>query len=525
MIGNTFNKVKSQLASIKTQGPLSEHDYRLISTPSGFLHQCNYQGKPLRLFDFQIAYVDSLARLIATGKGRQLGHSEIGMAGTSVAKSHLFNPLTSIICSYNLRECKEKIQKALMFHEGIPSKMKLPIIHDNAYEIYFQSRGRGREPNRIISLFNPRGFTKADVYLDEMSLYENQKSIYTAASAVISWDQNRQIRVGGTPFGKGGLYYDILMNTNNQYQDFERHFWFWWDCSLFCIDIEQARIDAHLMSTEERVYKYGTHVIQGFFRNMDLEDFQQEFEICFNDSELAYFTYELILSSMGYFDWKDQETFPETIEDIRAMSQGTLYAGYDVGRTENTSELYVLDLRNIDQKGRNRATLREVFHESLKCQEFEYQKDYICKFMEVNQGIVGGLYIDCTGIGMNLAEDLEKLYPGKILGVHFTSENRNSIISTTKALMLDGMLQLYPDRSLISHFYSIKKHYTQSGNMVFIAERSEKKDDKHHADKFWAVGLACFAARSVVTIRPEIFTFGENWGALPEIDMFNCFKN
>jgi len=515
LIGNTWKRVSSQLNKVKTAPIPTPQDYRLVSTPSGFLSLCTFQGKPVRLFDFQRAYVDSVARFIAVGKSRQLGHSEIGLAGTTIAKSHLFPPLTSILVSYNLKECKEKIQKALMFHEGVPATLRSPIKRDNAFEIEF------RNGSRILSVFSPRGFTKADVYLDEMSFYENQQRTYTDASAVIAWDQNRQLRVGGTPFGKIGLYYDIVSGTDGKFPDFERHFWFWWDCPLYCKDVERARFDAHLMPTEERVYRYGTKVIIDFFNNMFLEDFQQEFEICFNDSELAYFPYELIKMAMSSFpDIYDQEKFPSTFEQVLDACQGMLFAGYDVGRTTDASEFYVLDLRNIDKQGRqNTSSLMEIFHDTLKDKTFEYQKNYICRFLDIMGSRCSSFYIDRTGIGFNLAEDLEALYPGKVQGIYFNSEVRSQMVATTKAVMLDGILHLFPDREVANHFYSIKKHITNAGNMVFVAE----KNKKHHADKFWAIALAVLAARQIVTVRPEIFTFGENWNFSPEIDMFNYF--
>lgn len=514
MIGNTWNRISSQLNKVKTAPVPTAQDYRLVSTPSGFLHLCTFQGKPVRLFDFQVSYVDSVSRFVGVGKSRQLGHSEIGLAGTTVAKSHLFKPLTSILVSYNLKECKEKIQKALMFLDGVPATLRSPVTRDNAFEIEL------RNGSRILSVFSPRGFTKADVYLDEMSFYENQQRTYTDASAVIAWDKNRQLRIGGTPFGKEGLYYDIINGTNGKFPDFERHFWFWWDCWLYCKDVAHAREYAHFMTTEERVMTYGTQIIIDFYNNMFLEDFQQEFEICFNDNELSYFSYELIKSVMTSFDFYDQEKFPATFEAIPECCQGMLFAGYDVGRTIDASEFYVLDLRNMNKKGEKKGALREIFHETLKDKTFEYQENYISRFLDLMGSLCSNLFIDRTGIGFNLAENLEAKYPGKVQGIYFTSEMRSQMVSTTKSVMLDGALQLFPDKEVASHFYSIKKHITTAGNLVFVAE----KNKHHHADKFWAIALAVLAARQIVTVKPEMFTFGENWNFTPEIDMFNNFN-
>jgi phage FluMu gp28-like protein len=43
------------------------------------------------------------------------------------------------------------------------------------------------------------------------------------------------------------------------------------------------------------------------------------------------------------------------------------------------------------------------------------------------------------------------------------------------------------DRELVAQMHSIRKHVTPAGRISFDAER----DSKGHADRFWAVALAC----------------------------------
>ncbi|HNR64766.1 MAG TPA: hypothetical protein PKJ95_00575 [Atribacterota bacterium] len=515
MIGNTWSILHSQLKQKKTKPILTDRDYRMVSTPSSFLELGHYDGRRISLFDFQRAYIDDINTFVAVAKSRQLGHSEYGIAGCAMAKSHLYKPLTSILVSYNLKECKEKIQKALLFWEGIHPSLRSPIDHDNAFEIWLKNG------SRLISVFSPRGFSRSDIYLDEMSFYENQTKTYTDSTAVIAWGKGkRQLRIGGTPFGKGGLYYDIINKTDGKYLDFSTHIWFWWDCPLYCHNIPLAREQAHLMSTHDRVMKFGTPVIQQFYRNMFLEDFQQEFEICFNDTELSYFPYDLIVQSMSHFSFEDQMKFPETIEQIAPNIQGVLFGGYDIGRTTDNSEFYVLDMRTIDKKAKRKTILRELYHESIADMGLSDQKAKLCRFIDMYHSNIGCIYIDKTGIGFNIAEDLAILYPDKVKGIYFTHESKTQMISTAKGFMTDDTLELMPDRDLIAHFYSIKRHVTSAGNMVFVAE----KNGKHHADKCIGVSLACLAARSAIDIAPGIFVFGGEWDFSPEIDMFTNFN-
>ena len=57
-----------------------------------------------------------------------------------------------------------------------------------------------------------------------------------------------------------------------------------------------------------------------------------------------------------------------------------------------------------------------------------------------------------------------------------------------KILLQRREVALPKNRKLVSQIHSIKRHVLPSGKVSFDAERSTKNG---HADKFWAVALAC----------------------------------
>jgi len=124
---------------------------------------------------------------------------------------------------------------------------------------------------------------------------------------------------------------------------------------------------------------------------MELEDFQQEYELSFNDESQTYFPYDLIFSCCQ----DDLETY-SSIAKLVSGTKSDLFAGFDVGRTRNTSELIILERkpkRLIYRLGR-----------SFDRSRFQVQEAFLREMMKSSPRF-RRLCIDRHGIGMNLAEN------------------------------------------------------------------------------------------------------------------------
>ena len=119
--------------------------------------------------------------------------------------------------------------------------------------------------------------------------------------------------------------------------------------------------------------------------------------------------------------------------------------------------------------------------------EFDLQKDIISYAVE--RLPVHTLYIDKNGIGMNLAEDLEKKHPAKVRGFDFTNPNKKVLATDAKKYFQQNKTPIPKDRDLAYQIHSIRRKVSSSGNFIFDVEASEK----HHADKFWAHALMIHA--------------------------------
>jgi hypothetical protein len=100
---------------------------------------------------------------------------------------------------------------------------------------------------------------------------------------------------------------------------------------------------------------------------------------------------------------------------------------------------------------------------------------------------------------MNLAENLVRDFP-QVIAENFTSESKERWATDVKILFQKRAIQLPRQRELVAQIHSIKRRVSASGNVSFDAERTKNA----HADRFWAVALACQKERQVARAPIEI---------------------
>jgi len=253
------------------------------------------------------------------------------------------------------------------------------------------------------------------------------------------------------------------------------------------------------MTTEERVHKYGTEALKDIFDAMLLEDFQEEFELIPQADVTSYISIEDILACTN-----PQLKVYDDFEELRKNCRGPLYEGFDVGRRRHPSVLFVLE--RLEDK------LYQRMMKTFAGMSFEAQKHELRQSIEICQPV--RLCIDETGIGMNLAEDLWREFPGIVEGINFAerietelpavrgerprSKQRKSTVaikerlaSNVKVLFEGRGITIYADRRLVGQIHSIKRITGLGGYVRYDTD----KNAKHHADMFWALALAVFGVK------------------------------
>jgi phage FluMu gp28-like protein len=426
-----------------------------LATEIGFLTAFGrYDEEPITFEPYQLAFLSNESRFRWVTKSRQVGFSFL-LALEALARCHLRPKHTSVFVSYNLEDAKEKILFARHVYEDLPLAYQKKLVVDSKTELAFESNGAHHGLSRIISNPSkaPRG-KKGDVLLDELAHYVLDREVYR----------------GSTPLGRRGVFWEIATQAIRRYPHHWRQEVPWWLCRFFCTDTRRAGSEAPDMPTNERVARFGNTDIVQQFESLAVEDFQQEFENLFVDESYSYYPYDLILPCTH-----DDLVLAEDIASIPAPT-GRLVAGFDVGRVRDRSEIAVFE--EIDGVFVCRY-LRSFLQTPFAEQEAELRR-------LLNTLPIARLSIDRSGIGMNLAENLVREFP-QVVAENFTSESKERWATDMKILLQKRAIQLPRQRELVAQVHSIKRRVLASGRISFDAERTKSG----HADRFWAVALAC----------------------------------
>jgi phage FluMu gp28-like protein len=435
---------------------------------------------------FQVRYLNNETRWAIDVKSRQIAWS-FTAALDAVIDGILTPDTAHIFVSINQDEAREKVRYARAIIEAIDPPVRPRLVRDSQAELEFANG------SRLIShpCRPPRGKPRARIYLDEMAHYPEgmDREIYRAAlPATVKGDG--YIRIGSSPLGARGLFWEIVTESLRRYPGYDGHRRYipWWQVRALCKDVKAAASVAPAMPTAERVYQLGTPALVDIFENMFLEDFQQEYECAWVDEATAWISWELIQAnqSPGHLWWHAKSTsealalVPQILEAIKARRcEAALAGGIDVGRQRDLTEFMVVG------KG---TTAQLPLRLSVSLDRVPFDQQQACFEALIRQLPFTQVLVDQNGLGMQLAEALAKT--GKAKGVDFTNASKEVWAVEARIQFERGNAPIPLDRDLAYQIHSIKKTVTAAKNNVFDTEGNEK----HHADKFWALALAYSAA-------------------------------
>ncbi|MCI0350730.1 MAG: hypothetical protein L0Z53_15000 [Acidobacteriales bacterium] len=439
---------------------------------------------------FQIGLLNNQTRFGIDTKSRQIAWS-FTAALDAIADSRITPGHPYIFVSINLEEAKEKIRYAKAIIEATHPKYRPTLIRDSATELEFA------DGTRLIShpCRPPRGKPQARVYLDEFAHYPEglDREIYTAALPATTKGDG-YIRIGSSPLGANGMHWEIQTETLRPYPGYKgfRRIIPWWHIRAMCKDVPMARQIARQMDTHERVSVFGTQAIIEIYENMFLEDFQQEYECSWVDEAVAWISWELIKRNqpkdgvdLFHHHAKSVDEalslIPQILADVRAgQIETALCGGLDIGRKRHLTELVLLGLGTTDL-----LPVRVMV--SLDRVEFDDQQRCFAELL--SRLPITQFLIDRNGLGAQLSENLERLFPTRVQGMDFTNPKKELWAVEARIRAERGQVPLPLHRDLAYQIHSIKKKVTAAKNSVFDTEGNEK----HHADKFWAWALAIWA--------------------------------
>lgn len=291
-----------------------------------------------------------------------------------------------------------------------------------------------------------QGFA-GDVYFDEFAWNADDVWIWRALIPAVTAVGGR-VSVASTPFAKRGKFYD-LWSKENKYSKHE-------------IDIYCALADG--------MDKNGKTV----------DDFIQELKDLLDDPEFFPSAYEC-----KFIDDKNSYIPLSLIESLMKLDQNEndgqkIWLGIDIGRHH--------DITDITAIGEGKSGRKEVrFNIALKKMSYDDQKKFILKLFRKHY--IYKCYIDRTGLGDNLFENIRDVYPNKVFGVWFSAKSKEKMAKNLKRMLEKGDIDLLKDRECALHYSAIKRIATERG-FKYDTEKGGRKKEYGHADKFWSLALA-----------------------------------
>lgn len=387
------------------------------------------------LFPYQKEFIRDTSRFRAVLKSRQIGFSYV------MALDALLNALKgldSVIVSASQDQSDILIDYAYRHAE----KLGIELISASRSEIITPT-GK-RIVARPCNFRTVQGFS-GSLYLDEFAWVMDAERIWQVAVPVITAVKGR-LTVCSTPYEKGNMFWKIMTGEDGRFEQFSKQ-------TISIYDAVAQGLDVNI---EE---------IRGLF---DEDSFQRLYNCQWFDDEESYFT----------FDEIHKCAVPDC---LNFFTDGYVYAGYDVGRFTDSSELILVEDGIYNDE--NKVIVR--YMSSLKRTSFDDQKEFLRKILR--QYKVKKLRIDATGMGMNLAEDLRREFPHLIEAYWFTRELKEEMAVNLKKLFEDKRIIIPNDSNLIAQIHSIKRTPKSQG----FSYDSKRNAEIGHADKFWALAMAC----------------------------------
>jgi phage FluMu gp28-like protein len=449
-------------------------------------------------------YIRSLFKFLIAKKSRRIGWSYVTSL-KSIIEANDFDvwKYQLVFVSYGMHDAIGKISDARNALMNIPEKWRKQISSDSKTSLEFWDEGK-KSKSQLISLPNRtlRGFGTTNpiggVSLDEFAFHKDDDKVYESALPTLT--RGGLLSIGSTPLTKTGMFYNIH-SDEKKYDKFKRITIPWWWSSALCIDVKTAIKVAPDLTTAERVEAFGTDTIKMLFASLSLTSFQQEFECTFTDESEAFISLEMInactpqpvesyeyqgidellngATLSGICTGLDVDGTP-IFETVYApaydhMIHGTLYAGWDMGRTKDAS-IFTLIARKGDK-------YRILMSYELRNKKFDEQKAFAK--LALSSLPIHCFNIDRNGLGMDFAEWAETHFPLIAHGVNFTNETKEEMANAVY-LATERQQYIFPmNQKLHADIHSIRKTVTA---MKYNRYDGRTKDS--HADRFWSLALA-----------------------------------
>jgi phage FluMu gp28-like protein len=283
-----------------------------------------------------------------------------------------------------------------------------------------------------------------NLILDEFAHHQDSRAIWAALLPVVS-RPDLKLRVISTPNGRGNKFYEIMTQPDGLFS-------------------------RHVVTIYDAVAEGLPRNIEELRRAMaDPIAWAQEFECQFVDEATAWLPFDLI----------------DGCEDAASPGEyqgGPCYVGVDFAARGDLTVIAVLE-----EVG-DVLWLRELLE--LRATSFAAQLAELDRVMRDYRVIRAAL--DQTGLGEMPVQEAQRRHGQyRVEGVLFSPARKLDMATALKERMEDRRIRLPQGHAALrADLHSVQRVAGPNGNPRLVAER----ENGSHADRFWALALACSAA-------------------------------
>ena len=367
------------------------------------------------------------------------------------------------------REFADDCRKWAAFHNFAARQETVEeVIEDEKITSFVLTFANG---SRIVAgSSNPKFFRGkgGDADGDEFAFHARPRELIKAMQPAALF-AGHQLRLWSTHNGEGSYFNQLLRQARAGELNASVH-------RVTVLDAVEQGIVEKLLGLKGRDEKARQEWLDRIRSTVPDEDVWNEEYMCQPSSEQSsLLSYELINGCES-----NNLRLAPTVEALGATGGGTLYAGYDVGRKHDRSVLWVNE--RVGDVSWTRMML-VIAGETYTSQEQRLN-------LLMRNPRVRRICVDATGIGAMLAERLAQRWGHRAEAVTFTAASKSELAMPLLRLFQDKLLRVPAEAEVREDLHSVRKVVTAANNVRLDADR----DERGHADRFWALALATHAS-------------------------------
>jgi phage FluMu gp28-like protein len=231
---------------------------------------------------------------------------------------------------------------------------------------------------------------------------------------------------------------------------------------------------------------------------MTQEEWQREVEAKWTETTRTFFSIDLIATCIDP-ELDNPASSNQYVEDIEHVNQshlsGKYFAGLDLGKQIDYSVLAVVQLtdeNHVRLVHKRQFPLGTPYPEVIA---------YTARTHQVFN--LEGIYVDKTGIGDAIVDELNGIEISSVEGVFFTDAEKENILTYLKLLMEKKQLRIQGgDKQLIAQINEQQYEYLKPNTAQERIHLKFQHPRGRHDDQLFALALACYASKEA---EPEPF--------------------